>query len=504
MMNNILGQSGATDAVTPSKSALAGRKGADDGGNGFSDALSEINRDGKRGADDDQQASLSDDNLADDVATPAKAKPIIDISKHNIRKPVVSAEQDAAAIAGAADEKATKAAASEASDRQLTASEKKLKDALAAAKAITEKLDILHGQKTAASGAQKAVKTAGDVDAGDLDDLDELDIDALIAKDSDAGQLSDVLSLLSAQGAKPAVDAGHVQGKQSAQAGKRGQGGVEGTASATSRAADLDMKHVDSKVAGLGGDTAEETSTEPASGDRLFRFSNDKTRGQSMDMTVGGSNGDRRAEFKASGNGSAENITVLDSRRFIGLAPNSNSAALTSALSGDKEWSAAMQPSSQLSNAAAQSSTGSVVNTLKLQMNPHDLGSVTATLRLHGDELNVHLTVETRAAYRQLSDDSGGILDALRSQGFAVDQVTISVASTSSSDTGSGSTLQNGQGGGQPASSDERQGNAAGRGQGQSAAGREGNEATGNGNDVASGNEANSAAGGTRSGQLYL
>jgi chemotaxis protein MotD len=163
-----------------------------------------------------------------------------------------------------------------------------------------------------------------------------------------------------------------------------------------------------------------------------------------------------------------------------------------------------MQPSSQLSNAAAQSSTGSVVNTLKLQMNPHDLGSVTAMLRLHGEELNVHLTVETRAAYRQLSEDSGSIVDALRSQGFAVDQVTISIAPTADSDTSSNANQQSGQSGGQAASSDERQGNAAGRGQGQSAAGREGNEATGNANDAALDNEANSAAGGARSGQLYL
>src|SRR3546814_13168401 len=59
-----------------------------------------------------------------------------------------------------------------------------------------------------------------------------------------------------------------------------------------------------------------------------------------------------------------------------------------------------------------------------LQMNPHALGSVTATLRLVGEALHVHLTVETRAAFRQLSDDSSGMLDALRAQGFSVDQVS--------------------------------------------------------------------------------
>lgn len=502
MMNNI-GQPGATDAVTPSKSAVTGRKGADDTGNGFSDALSEFNRDGARNAGDDsddgQKVSLSDDALTEDAAMPAKAKPIIDISKHSLRKAIAPADQDTETQSLA--EKATKAAVPDTSDRQLSASEKKLKDALAAAKAITEKLDSLHGLKSVNAGAQKAVKTEGDEE---LDDLDELDIDALIAKDNDGGKLSDVLSLLNAQGAKPAVDAAQI--KSSASAGKRGQSAVEGATAAVSRTADTDMKHVDRKVAGLGSDASEEAATtEPAAGDRIFRFSSgDKTRGQSMDMTVGGIGSERKAEFKSSGNGAAETVTVLDSRRFIGLAPNSNSASLTAALSGDKEWAAAMQPSSQLSNAAAQSSTGSVVNTLKLQMNPHDLGSVTAMLRLHGEELNVHLTVETRAAYRQLSEDSGSIVDALRSQGFAVDQVTISIAPTADSDTSSNANQQSGQSGGQAASSDERQGNAAGRGQGQSAAGREGNEATGNANDAALDNDANSAAGGARSGQLYL
>lgn len=39
-----------------------------------------------------------------------------------------------------------------------------------------------------------------------------------------------------------------------------------------------------------------------------------------------------------------------------------------------------------------------MVNTLKIQMNPIDLGLVTATMRLAGDALNVDLKVETGAA----------------------------------------------------------------------------------------------------------
>src|SRR3546814_15229978 len=80
-----------------------------------------------------------------------------------------------------------------------------------------------------------------------------------------------------------------------------------------------------------------------------------------------------------------------------------------------------------------------------LQMNPHALGSVTATLRLVGEALHVHLTVETRAAFRQLSDDSSGMLDALRAQGFSVDQVSINLASTSDVDSRGQQGAQTGQ-----------------------------------------------------------
>jgi chemotaxis protein MotD len=119
---------------------------------------------------------------------------------------------------------------------------------------------------------------------------------------------------------------------------------------------------------------------------------------------------------------------VLDSRRYIGLAQNTNSAAVTAAISGDSEWAHAMQASSSLSNAAEWTSTGKVVNTLKIQMNPIDLGLVTATMRLQGDALNVDLKVETGAAYRQLKEDHSKILEALRSQGYTIDGVTISMA----------------------------------------------------------------------------
>lgn len=114
---------------------------------------------------------------------------------------------------------------------------------------------------------------------------------------------------------------------------------------------------------------------------------------------------DGRVEFDAreSSGKATETITVLDSRRFIGLAPSSNASALTGLIANDSEWVSAMQPGSSLSNEAAKSSTGKVVHTLKLHMTPIELGSVTMSLRLAGDELAVHMTVENVAAYKSFS-----------------------------------------------------------------------------------------------------
>jgi hypothetical protein len=66
-----------------------------------------------------------------------------------------------------------------------------------------------------------------------------------------------------------------------------------------------------------------------------------------------------------------------------------------------------------------------VLHTLKLQLNPASLGSVTAVLKLSGEELTVDIKVQTAEAYRQLSDDNQAILKALRAQGFGVEQISI-------------------------------------------------------------------------------
>jgi chemotaxis protein MotD len=160
-----------------------------------------------------------------------------------------------------------------------------------------------------------------------------------------------------------------------------------------------------------------------------------------------------------------------------------------------------MQPSAALSNAAEWTSTGKVVNTLQIQMNPVDLGLVTATMRLSGDTLNVDLKVETGTAYRQLKEDHDKILEALRSQGYAVDNVTISMAPVDRSDAGNQANSQ-GQASQQQSLSQQGQGGEARERHNQAAQRTDGvfNDAGGTGMEDAS----VGVAGGSRSGGVYL
>ncbi|MDR6104203.1 chemotaxis protein MotD [Agrobacterium larrymoorei] len=122
-------------------------------------------------------------------------------------------------------------------------------------------------------------------------------------------------------------------------------------------------------------------------------------------------------------------VQVLDSRRYLALAPTSNAANVTASMASDPDWATAM--AAKASGAPLVTTTGQVVHTLKIQMSPVELGHVTAAMKLVGDELSVHLTAHTLKGYAELQKDSSAILDALKSQGFSVDQVTVSLSSAS-------------------------------------------------------------------------
>lgn len=225
---------------------------------------------------------------------------------------------------------------------------------------------------------------------------------------------------------------------------------------------------------GAAADGSTNSDDQGASPDRSFRVVRADGKGEPMilqnDATTGADETGEAAEV--------ETITVIDARRFIAPASTTNGASITAAMFGDAEWVSAMSPGSELANAAAQSSQGKVVNTLKLQMSPIELGSVTATLRLSGEELSVQLTVDNPAALRQLSNDSSEILKSLRAQGLTVDhvQVNMQVPSADRSADAGQNNLSSQQQGQQTFQSGGQASDGRGRGEGASNNARTSNE----------------------------
>ncbi|MGM4878527.1 flagellar hook-length control protein FliK [Rhizobium leguminosarum] len=407
------GAPGAESAAIAKSARPAGKDDAAGQKNGFSDALAKASSGTANDEPDDAQpdqgvvADGSADNLAQTIRGRSSAKPLIDLS-----------------------------------------------DAALKAQADVQPAMIASVDKVAAKPAKAEVKVPADLGLGKLDPKDRsadevapaakgakhakgdaLETETDKTSDDDDGGISDVLGLLKQEPADgavtlPAAVAAHHVSKvdEAGTADKKLDAKMGGHASDALAAVSSNIesgKADDIKVPGA-------ENAEAADG-KTFRISRADGRGVSMDVHIGT---DQAGAKDGSKKADVENVSVLESRRYIGLMQNSNSAAVTAALSGDSEWARAMEPSSALSNAAEWTSTGKVVNTLKIQMNPLDLGLVTATMRLSGDALNVDLKVETGAAYRQMKEDHGKILEALRSQGYAVENVTISMAPVERSDAG--------------------------------------------------------------------
>ncbi|MDW9527310.1 flagellar hook-length control protein FliK [Sinorhizobium meliloti] len=228
--------------------------------------------------------------------------------------------------------------------------------------------------------------------------------------DPASGTVSDLLSMLT--GAAPAVAAAS-QPEGRAKPASAVRDGSDGPAKAVGGISpDVPDGEHPQTGEGTGG-------SEP---DRLFRFARADGKGQAVSR-----DGERAVveNSRSSVKPGVETVTVLEARRYLGLAVNENATSVTTAIAGDSGWAEALQSSAATTKPEAWSQAGKTLNTLKIQMHPVDLGMVTATLRLKDDELQVDLKVETGEAFRQLRDDQSEMVKALRAQGFAVDQVNI-------------------------------------------------------------------------------
>lgn len=121
-------------------------------------------------------------------------------------------------------------------------------------------------------------------------------------------------------------------------------------------------------------------------------------------------------------------VEVIESRRFMpaqNLNANAQMLTRTIAEAGTNALAAQRAAPAQPLAQTGLPQTGQTLHTLKLQLNPISLGSVTAVLKLSGEDLSVEIKVQTAEAYRQIKEDNQSILKALRGQGFGVEQITV-------------------------------------------------------------------------------
>ncbi|KQW84860.1 flagellar hook-length control protein FliK [Ensifer sp. Root127] len=251
------------------------------------------------------------------------------------------------------------------------------------------------------------------------------------AKTSPSASVDDLLTLLGGN-AMPSTRA-------DAQGGSAGAAGVHALGERGAKGAGHG-EMIDAHGASAEGADGEQGT------DRLFRFARADGKGQAISMSIS-KDGERATVDAARSNAKAENVTVLEARRYLGISMNSNSTNVANAIAGDAGFAQSLQPSAALGQPGAWTQAGKTLNTLKIQMHPIELGLVTATLRLKDDELQVELKVENGEAFRQLRDDQSEMVKALRAQGFAVDQINVVFNSGSDTSTGGGSSQPQAQAG---------------------------------------------------------
>jgi len=123
---------------------------------------------------------------------------------------------------------------------------------------------------------------------------------------------------------------------------------------------------------------------------------------------------------------SAPRTEIVAEQSFPAPAQNpisQTTSTLIDAIAGDNSLRQAF--STPAAGAQAAGSVAVPTHILKIELHPAELGMVTASLRLSGEQLSIELKPETHEAYRRLAADSEAIVKSLRGLGFDVDKVAI-------------------------------------------------------------------------------
>lgn len=382
---------------------------------------------------------------------------------------------------------------------QIYAKAAGLKDALKTTDKTDKASQTQQQAEAALAKLVEKIKQAGQVE--------KLQTDNIKADDQPAMTASDELSLL--LGLTKDVDAKSGKKTQSADAVDKSDKKAEED--------DKSADALDKKIDAHGGDpmlmtvdarrgrddSASDKDNASSNGD-VVRVSSANGRGRSVDIDVPAVPGTQSQDgSKPASTSKVETATVLDARRYLGFSTETNGTALAAAIRSDPAWTEALH-AAQRTDLGTLANTVTEVNTLKLEMNPENLGTMVASLKLKGEELTVELRVNTVEAYHHLTADHDEIVKSLQDQGFSIDKVTVQLNATDRTDTGADRDLarqgqRDGQGDGR-ATQRDGQGGQPGRNDGQ----RDQPTRWTSAGDLVDGNPGDGRTDAGRTGNLYL
>ena len=116
-------------------------------------------------------------------------------------------------------------------------------------------------------------------------------------------------------------------------------------------------------------------------------------------------------------------VTAVSAQSAQAAAPATPAAAIIAAVRAEASWATYFRDT--------QPGAPTQIKSLKIQLNPVELGAVTAHLRIKDDAVTVELSAETADAQRQLTSDADKIIKSLRALGLDVDRVTVQLAARS-------------------------------------------------------------------------
>lgn len=116
-------------------------------------------------------------------------------------------------------------------------------------------------------------------------------------------------------------------------------------------------------------------------------------------------------------------VTAVTAQSAQATPTTAPAAAIIASVRAEASWAAYFRDTQP--GAPAQ------LKSLKIQLNPVELGAVTAHLRIKDDAVTVELSAETADAQRQLTSDADTIVKSLRALGLDVDRVTVQLTGRS-------------------------------------------------------------------------